>query len=56
MCEIQIKASIHENHFLSVIIKMGKRIATTKGEIYDGKQELITTLMHTSYLIKKHII
>ncbi len=38
------------------IIKMGKRIATSKGEIYDGEQELIATLMHTSYLIKKLII
>ena len=38
------------------IIKMGKRIATAKGEIYDCKQELIATLMHTSYLIKKLII
>ena len=38
------------------IIKMGKRIATSKGEIYNGKQELIATLMHTSYLIKKLII
>ncbi len=38
------------------LIKMGKRIATTKGEIYNGKQELAATLMHTSYLIKKLII
>ena len=38
------------------IIKMGTRIATTKGEIYNGKQELVATLMHTSYLIKKLII
>ena len=38
------------------LIKMGKRIATTKGEIYNSKQELVATLMHTSYLIKKLII
>jgi len=38
------------------LIKMGKRIATTKGEIYNGEQKLVATLMHTSYLIKKLII
>ena len=38
------------------IIKMGTRIATTKGEIYNGKQELVATLIHTSYFIKKVFI
>ena len=37
------------------IIKKGKKIASTRGELFNGKGQLITTLMHTSYLIKKSI-
>ena len=33
------------------IIKKGKTIATVKGEIYDQDNKLITTLMHTAYLV-----
>ena len=35
----------------STIIKKGRTIATVKGEIYDGNEKLITTLMHTACLI-----
>tara|TARA_B100000029_G_scaffold467468_1_gene503738 strand:- start:85 stop:504 length:420 start_codon:yes stop_codon:yes gene_type:complete len=37
------------------IIKKGKKIATTRGELFDEKGQLTTTLMHTSYLIEKPI-
>ena len=37
------------------IIKKGKKIATTRGELFDEKGQLATTLMHTSYLIEKLI-
>ena len=37
------------------IIKKGKKIATSRGELFDGKGQLATTLMHTSYLIEKQI-
>ena len=37
------------------IIKKGKKIATTRGELFDEKGKLATTLMHTSYLIEKSI-
>ena len=33
------------------IMKKGKTIATVKGEIYDQDNKLITTLMHTAYLV-----
>ena len=37
------------------IIKKGKKIATTRGELFDEEGQLATTLMHTSYLIEKSI-
>ena len=37
------------------IIKKGKKIATTRGELFDEEGKLATTLMHTSYLIEKSI-
>ena len=37
------------------IIKKGKKIASTRGELFNGKGQLVTTLMHTSYLIKRSI-
>jgi len=37
------------------IIKKGKKIATTRGELFDKKGQLATTLMHTSYLIERSI-
>ena len=37
------------------IIKKGKKIAATRGELFDEKGQLATTLMHTSYLIEKSI-
>ena len=33
-------------------MKKGKTIATVKGEIFDQENKLITTLMHTAYLIE----
>ena len=39
----------------ALIIKKGKKIATTRGELFDEKGQLATTLMHTSYLIEKPI-
>lgn len=35
------------------IIKQGKNIATLKGELYNLDAKLITTLMHSVYLIKR---
>ena len=35
------------------IIKQGKNIATLKGELYNLDGKLITTLMHSVYLIKR---
>ena len=37
------------------IIKKGKKIASTRGELFDEEGQLVTTLMHTSYLIEKPI-
>ena len=37
------------------IIKKGKKISTTRGELFDREGQLATTLMHTSYLIEKPI-
>ena len=37
------------------IIKKGKKIATSRGELFDGEGQLATTLNHTSYLIEKPI-
>tara|TARA_B100001996_G_scaffold375329_1_gene355129 strand:+ start:721 stop:1140 length:420 start_codon:yes stop_codon:yes gene_type:complete len=39
----------------AAIIKKGKKISTTKGELFDKEGQLATTLMHTSYLIEKTI-
>ena len=36
----------------ATIMKKGKTIATVKGEIFDQDNKLITTLMHTAYLIE----
>ena len=39
----------------ATLLKIGKNIATTRGEIFDNEGELVTTLMHTSYLVEKSI-
>ncbi len=39
----------------ALIIKKGKKIATTRGELFNEKGQLATTLMHTSYLIERSI-
>ena len=39
----------------ATLLKRGKNIATTRGEIFDNEGELATTLMHTSYLVEKSI-
>jgi|TARA_A100001388_G_scaffold203961_1_gene154916 uncharacterized protein (TIGR00369 family) len=36
------------------LIKMGKTIATVKGEIYNSQGKLATTLMHTIFLQKRN--
>ena len=36
------------------LVKMGKTIATVKGEIYNSQGKLATTLMHTIYLQKRN--
>ena len=36
------------------LVKMGKTIATVKGEIYNAQGKLATTLMHTIYLQKRN--
>ena len=35
------------------LIKQGKTIASVRGEIYDGKGRLATTLMHTVFIQKR---
>ena len=35
------------------LIKQGKTIAAVRGEIYDGKGRLATTLMHTVFIQKR---
>ena len=35
------------------LIKQGKTIASVRGEIYDGKGRLATTLMHTVFMQKR---
>jgi len=35
------------------LVKMGKTIATVKGEIYNAQGKLATTLMHTIFLQKR---
>ncbi|MFL3027813.1 MAG: PaaI family thioesterase [Candidatus Neomarinimicrobiota bacterium] len=37
------------------IIKIGKNIASTKGELVDKDDRVIATLMHTAYLVHKPI-
>ena len=39
----------------ATIIKKGNKIATTKGELFDSEGKLVTTLLHTSYLVNKSI-
>ena len=36
------------------LVKMGKTIATVKGEIYNAQGKLATTLMHTIFLQKRN--
>tara|TARA_B100001057_G_C22508547_1_gene816932 strand:- start:280 stop:693 length:414 start_codon:yes stop_codon:yes gene_type:complete len=36
------------------LIKQGKTIASVRGEIYDGKGRLATTLMHTVFIQKRN--
>ncbi len=38
---------------LLLIIKQGKTIASVRGEIYDNKGRLATTLMHTIFIQKR---
>ena len=37
----------------ALLIKQGKTIASVRGEIYDGKGRLATTLMHTVFIQKR---
>ena len=39
----------------ALIIKIGKNIASTKGELVDKDDRVIATLMHTAYLVHKPI-
>ena len=39
----------------ATIIKIGKNIASTKGELVDKDDRVIATLMHTAYLVHKPI-
>ena len=39
----------------ATLIRLGKNIATTRGELFDSKGRVATSLIHTSFLVQKPI-
>ena len=39
----------------ATLIRKGKNIATTRGELFDQEGRVATTLVHTAYLVEKSI-